>query len=93
MAPPVFLVIDFGVNSNKVGGHNFEIWLALQVFATLYVTIWDYYMDWGLFRSTKPEAFGLRDQMKYPKIFYYYAILLNFVLRFFWLFGIFTFAF
>ena len=28
MAPPIFLLLDLGVNSNKAGGHNFEIWLT-----------------------------------------------------------------
>jgi hypothetical protein len=50
-------------------------------------------MDWGLFRSFKKEKFMLRDQIRFPKQFYYFAMVINFILRFFWLISIFSFKF
>jgi hypothetical protein len=49
-------------------------------------------MDWGLFRETpgKGKRF-LRDKLLFPVWFYYYAIVSNCILRFFWLFGVFNF--
>lgn len=34
----------------KYTDDNFWVWFALQAFATIYCLIWDYYVDWGLFR-------------------------------------------
>lgn len=42
-------------------------------------------MDWGLIRSKDPKTYALRDKLLYPKWFYYYAIISNFIMRFFWL--------
>ena len=50
-------------------------------------------MDWGLFRSFKKEKFMLRDQIRFPKQNYYFAMVINFILRFFWLISIFSFKF
>jgi|ERR1712096_319580 len=50
-------------------------------------------MDWGLFRSSKRETYGLRDQIKFPWYFYYFAIVLNLLLRFFWVLSIGLWAF
>ena len=55
--------------------------------------VWDYYMDWGLLRSSLKESYGLRKQIKYPQMFYYFAIVLNFILRFWWVIGLFHFSF
>lgn len=33
----------------------------------------------------------LRDQIRFPKQFYYFAMAINFILRFFWLISIFSF--
>ena len=35
----------------------------------------------------------LRDQIRFPKQFYYFAMVINFILRFFWLISIFSFQF
>lgn len=69
------------------------MYCGFTVFATLYCAIWDYYMDWGLFRSRAKGTYGLRDQILYPAMFYYFAIVVNFILRFFWLLKIFTWSF
>ena len=50
-------------------------------------------MDWGLFRAKKKENFILRDQMGFSKKFYYFAMILNIFLRFFWLISITTYPY
>ena len=71
----------------------FFIWLTFQLIATFYCLVWDYYMDWGLFRSWKAESFGLRPRLKYPQWFYYFAMFTNFLMRFYWVLAIWHFTF
>ena len=59
--------------------------------ATIYVTMWDYYMDWGLIRSFEKANFLLRPQHSFSPSFYYFAMGTNFILRFYWLITIYTF--
>ena len=49
-------------------------------------------MDWGLLRTKEAGRYGLRPETKYPSNFYYYAIVNNLALRFFWVLnlGLFT---
>lgn len=42
-------------------------------------------MDWGLFRSKDKLKYGLREKILYPRMFYYWAVVSNFILRFFWI--------
>jgi hypothetical protein len=53
--------------------------------ASSYSYAWDIYMDWGLLRSKNPKTYGLREKLNYPVWFYYYAIVSDFLLRFFWI--------
>jgi hypothetical protein len=46
----------------------------------LYCLYWDFVKDWGLFRMRN----GLRNNIIYPKSWYYIAIVLNFILRLTW---------
>jgi len=64
----------------------------VSLISTIYCLYWDYKMDWGLFRETpnKGKRF-LRDKLLYPAWFYYYAMISNTILRFFWIFGLITF--
>ena len=48
-------------------------------------------MDWGLLRSSKQGFWGLRNKISYGPQFYYFAVFVNFFLRFFWLFSIWNF--
>jgi hypothetical protein len=41
-------------------------------------------MDWGLLRSWQSPTYGLRAKITYSPIFYYYAIVSDFLMRFFW---------
>lgn len=64
---------------------NNALWILCFVFATLYQTFWDVFMDWELIEfqgGTKPT---LRSDRLYPSKRMYWAILIvNFVLRFCW---------
>jgi hypothetical protein len=65
---------------------------SVTLTSTLYCLYWDYKMDWGLFRETPGKGKKyLRDKLLYPTWFYYYAIISNMFLRFFWVFGLITF--
>jgi hypothetical protein len=45
-------------------------------------------MDWGLFRSKEQGKKYLRHKILYPSWFYYFAMVTNFILRFFWILGL-----
>jgi hypothetical protein len=45
-------------------------------------------MDWGLLRSQEPGKKYLRNKIMYPAWFYYYAMISNLFLRFFWILGL-----
>lgn len=91
LVPPVILV--FTANSNKMSGDHFWIFFAFNVIATSYCTVWDYIMDWGLFRCWDKGKYMLRPEFKYPAKFYYFAMVTNFFLRFFWIVSIFTYRY
>ena len=42
-------------------------------------------MDWGLFRSNEPGKKFLREKTLFPRWFYYFGLLTNTILRFFWI--------
>ena len=42
------------------GPEYFGLYIVFLAIATLYCLVWDYYMDWGLFRSKEPDTYGLR---------------------------------
>ncbi len=44
-------------------------------------------MDWGLFKTNKKGKKYLRDELKYPVHYYYFAMISNLILRFFWILG------
>ena len=58
LVPPIVLAVYAG--SSKIEGDHFQLWFWTQMFATIYVTSWDYYMDWGLIRSFDKGNFLLR---------------------------------
>ena len=63
----------------------FWVFFAVHMIASSYSYAWDIYMDWGLLRSKDPKTYGLREKLNYPVWFYYYAIVSDFLLRFFWI--------
>lgn len=69
----------------KVSTETFwSVFIFSQVFCTMFVLIWDLYMDWGLLRGTIPGRKLLRNQLTFPPKFYYACIILNTLLRFYW---------
>ena len=48
------------------------------------MTVWDYYMDWGLFRSDKPKTPFLRNNLTFEPKFYYQCMIINLLFRHFW---------
>jgi hypothetical protein len=86
---PLVLLLNNG--DKHTGDPNFMYYCFFQTLATLYCAGWDYYMDWGLLRSSEPGKYGLRPTLSYDPKFYYIACIVNFMLRFFWVFQIFGF--
>jgi hypothetical protein len=58
------------------------------LFTTGFTLYWDYYWDWGFFRSTK-VLLREKDKMVFTATFYYTAISINFAFRFWWLCAVF----
>lgn len=67
----------------------FTVWVCAKAFSTLFSYFWDLRVDWGLLRCHEISKLGLRHKLTYSKVFYYWAIVSNLALRFFWLIFIF----
>jgi len=80
---PPAVIVYFGA-ANVREGTGFYFFLAANIFATTFVTGWDYYMDWGLFRSNAPNRKYLRDQITFKPKFYYQAMVFNIITRHAW---------
>jgi hypothetical protein len=63
----------------------FYLWIIAQVISSSYAYAWDIKKDWGLMDQNPGDNPLLREEMVYnSKIYYYFAILEDFVLRFRW---------
>ena len=78
------------IHSNKVDGDGFWLYFCTNMAATTYCIAWDYYMDWGIFRSWEKDTYLLRTRLTFKPWFYYFAILTNFMLRYVWIAGLFV---
>lgn len=67
--------------------NNNNIVISFGIICSIYMIYWDIVMDWGL-GHFKSKNFFLRDKLMYPKRFYYWTLVSNFVLRFTWLINI-----
>lgn len=81
---PAFIIMYFGHITGL--GTSFILFFTANMIATVYSLYWDYVMDWGVCTSLNADTFLLRNNITYPHWFYYMAMLVNFLLRFFWLF-------
>jgi len=85
--------VDDDKNNHK---YSADFWFWAYIFthcvATTYSYVWDIYMDWGLMRCWESGKWALRDKISYHPNFYYFAIFMDFVLRYIWLLGLFTFG-
>jgi hypothetical protein len=57
--------------------------IAVGIISQSYMLFWDIYVDWGLGRCSQKNTF-LRDKIVYPKKWYYFAIVIDMILRFSW---------
>lgn len=61
------------------------LWIAAQILSSTYAYTWDIKMDWGLFDKSAGENTFLREETVYSsKVFYYFAIIEDLILRFAW---------
>ncbi|XP_037819897.1 xenotropic and polytropic retrovirus receptor 1 homolog [Lucilia sericata] len=62
------------------------IWFYIisAIFQTCYCCCWDILRDFGLFQTFSGKNIFLREQIVYRPGFYYFAIVENIILRFFW---------
>ena len=61
--------------------------------ATFFCLYWDFYWDWALFRSFKSKNWLLRDNLTFNPSFYYISMILNLIMRFWWVISIFNIKF
>jgi hypothetical protein len=70
----------------------FYLWVGFSIITFIVTYFWDIYMDWGLLRITnktnisnknlRSQKIFLREELSYNNPnFYYFAIILNFILR------------
>ncbi|KAJ2552406.1 Signal transduction protein [Coemansia sp. RSA 1933] len=74
-------------SSNRiVGGTAWRsVWVASAIINSCFTSLWDLLMDWGLFESRSKHRF-LRSELKFERIWVYYvAIVVDVLLRFFWI--------
>ena len=69
----------YGNNTDYFKSH-----LIVGLVSTSYMTFWDFYMDWNLLRF-KAKYLLLRDNIVYPRQYYYCAMVSNVILRYLWL--------
>ena len=68
--------------------------VGFGAFATLYAYAWDIYKDWGLLRCGANERHPLlRQELRYPPLVYYAAMVVNGLLRVAWAVGLYPKAF
>ncbi|KAK7571792.1 hypothetical protein V9T40_014264 [Parthenolecanium corni] len=64
----------------------FYVYFICATIASTYTYTWDVKMDWGVFDFRESEYKFLREEIVYSSpMFYYLAIIEDFILRFFWL--------
>jgi hypothetical protein len=88
--PPIVL-LAFGSKSVSLESQHFWVYCSTNAFSTLFCLFWDFYMDWGMFRTTARGKYCLRDKITFKPVFYYYAMASNILFRFVWLVAIFKF--
>ena len=87
-----FFLITNTVTTWLYGNKLIDFWVFIMMasFTTMYLLYWDFRIDWNLFRKNSKNLF-LRDKLVYPKFYYYFAIVTNFILRLTWLIALLNF--
>ena len=70
---------------------KFTVYFYFQVFATFFVMIWDFRVDWGFFGATKGFLLRNPKAMKFKPRFYISCMIFNVIFRFWWIIGIWVF--
>ena len=78
----------YSLNKNRFFIHH----IIAGVVSQSYMLFWDIYVDWGL-GSFKSDNFFLRNKIVYPKFMYYFAIVVDMILRFSWISNFFKWPF
>ncbi|EDX05566.1 GD21730 [Drosophila simulans] len=60
-------------------------YITICIVSSIYTVFWDLLMDFGLFRVWNGENKFLRDNLVYPRWFYYFVIVENTLLRCVWI--------
>ncbi|KAI9503300.1 EXS family-domain-containing protein, partial [Coemansia spiralis] len=74
-------------SANRIAGGTAwrSIWVASAIVNSCFTSLWDLLMDWGLFESNTKHRF-LRSELKFERVWLYYvAIVVDVILRFFWI--------
>ena len=63
------------------------MYIVVRILSSFYAYLFEIRIHWGLTFSTKFSTFLLRPKEKliFPKKFYYFAMIVNFFIRFLWL--------
>lgn len=67
------------------GEAAFYTYLSIKIVYTQLAYFYDLYYSWGLLRSREKGKWGLRSKLFYPQKFYYFAIVVNLLLRHTWI--------
>ena len=78
----------YAINKKKFFIYHIIAGIASQS----YMLFWDIYVDWGL-GNFKSKNFFLRNKIVYPKYMYYFAIVVDMILRFSWISNFFKWPF
>ena len=76
--------IVFTYISWEYSSSNRNLVILVGIINTSYLLFWDTIMDWNL-GYFKCKYFFLREKLLYPFYFYYFALIVNLILRFTWL--------
>lgn len=80
-------IIEEGIKSTKP---ITSIFIFISIINSIYSSFWDIFMDWSLMQFNS-ENYFLRDILIYKrKIFYYFGMIIDIILRFQWVVYVFT---
>lgn len=82
-------VISIGLSSTEWNAFR-TLYIVTNIASSIYKLLYDYHMDWGILRAGKNvKYFLLRKEIMFRPIWYYLAMIEDFILRFIWIIMIF----
>jgi len=87
----IVVIASLTVQLTGALGSLWYLWIIIYVIATMYMYLWDLFMDWDMFRYDPNSLLKLRMRSHriYPKHYYIFASVTNLILRFFWVMTLF----